>query len=78
MSIGDAASLPWTHGRFDFQLDEPHRFRYAYESDGTRASVKAITDLDCDGIEVTWLLSAEIDAQGNVTTNLFAPPPDTD
>ena len=41
----------------DFSIDEPHMFRYAYESDGKTFTAKAVGDLDCDGTEVTYTLT---------------------
>jgi hypothetical protein len=38
----------------DFQVDEPHRFRYSYESDGTTFTARAVGDLDCDASMITY------------------------
>ena len=61
----------------DFQIDEPARFRYTYESDGKTATATAIGDLDCDGTAITYTLSATA-PDGNPTVQLGEPPPDAD
>jgi len=39
----------------EFQIDEPHRFRYTYEStDGKSFTATAIGDLDCDNDQITY------------------------
>lgn len=56
----------------DFQIDEKHLFRYAYESDGTKATVLATGDLDCDGTAVTYRL--EMTSQdGAPVANIITP-----
>jgi Tfp pilus assembly protein PilE len=62
----------------DFSIDDPHFFRYSYESNGKTVTGTAVGDLDCDGIEVTWLLNGSVDAQGNPTLTITEPPPNTD
>lgn len=57
----------------DFSIDEPHLYRYAYESDGKTFTALAVADLDCDGDEATYKLTGTLDAQGNVKTSLDAP-----
>ena len=62
----------------DFSIEEPHRFRYGYESDGKTFTATAIGDLDCDGIEITYRLTGSFDAQGNPSTQLEEPARNTD
>ncbi|NVB80327.1 MAG: hypothetical protein HOV81_18180 [Kofleriaceae bacterium] len=61
----------------DFSIDEPHRFRYSYESDGKTFTATAVGDLDCDGNEVTYTLRGSSE-QGNPTTRLEDPAPNSD
>jgi hypothetical protein len=44
--------------KLDFSVDEPGYFQYSYESDGTKATVKAVGDLDCDMTTVEYVLEA--------------------
>ena len=60
------------------QIDDPHLFRYGYESDGKTFMVKAVGDLDCDGIEIAYVMTGTVDAQGNVSTTVVPPAPNTD
>ncbi len=62
----------------DFQIDDPHLFRYGYESNGKTFMVKAVGDLDCDGNEIAYVLTGVVDAQGNVSTTIVEPAPNTD
>jgi hypothetical protein len=59
--------------QLDMKIEEPHLHRYAYESDGKTFNAKAISDLDCDGIEVEWVLHGAADANGNVVTTIIPP-----
>ena len=71
----------WQHPTWqalDFQIDEPHLFRYAYESNGKTFMVRAVGDLDCDGTEIAYVMTGAADAQGEVSTEIVAPPPNTD
>jgi hypothetical protein len=71
----------WKHPiwqALDFQIDEPHLYRYGYESNGKTFMVRAVTDLDCDGIEVAYVMTGTADAKGNVTTTIVEPAPNTD
>lgn len=43
---------PWAE--LEFQIDDPHLFRYSYESDGKTFTAKAVGDLDCDENEITY------------------------
>jgi hypothetical protein len=46
----------------DFEMTEPHYFRYAYESgDGRTVKVRAIGDLDCDSIPGELVLDGRIE-----------------
>jgi type II secretory pathway pseudopilin PulG len=71
----------WKHPvwqAIDFSLDEPHLFRYSYESDGKTFTARAVGDLDCDDNEITYVLTGTIDAQGVVHTTLVEPQPGVD
>ncbi|MBA3457486.1 MAG: hypothetical protein H0T42_30675 [Deltaproteobacteria bacterium] len=61
----------------DFAMDEQHRFRYGYESDGKTARAYAIGDLDCDGVEITYRL--ELTGDGTTAkAAIFEPAPNSD
>lgn len=62
----------------DFSIDDPHRFRYAYESTGKTFTAKAVADLDCDGTEIQYTMVGTVDAQGEIQTTLVEPDPGTD
>ena len=65
-------SEPWK--TFDFQIDEPHLFRYSYEStDGKSFTATAVGDLDCSGKPVTYTLTGSVDASGNPSMNVTNP-----
>jgi hypothetical protein len=64
--------------QLDFQIDEPHLFRYAYESNGKTFVLRALGDLDCDGNEIAWVMTGAADPQGNVSTTIVEPAPNTD
>ncbi len=60
---------PWK--TLDFQIDEPHRYRYSYESaDGKTFTATAVGDLDCSGTFETFTLTGSLDAAGNPSVNL--------
>jgi len=61
----------------EFEIYDPHRFRYTYESDGKTATATAIGDLDCDGTAITYTLTATA-TDGNPTVQLNEPPADSD
>jgi hypothetical protein len=61
----------------DFSIEEPHRFRYTYESDGKTATATAIGDLDCDGTAITYTLSATA-PDGTPTVQITEPPANAD
>ena len=63
---------PWK--TLDFQIDEPGRYRYSYESaDGKTFTATAVGDLDCGGKPETFTLTGSLDAAGNPTVNLVKP-----
>lgn len=44
----------------DFEVTEPSFFQYSYDSsDGKTAVAKAVGDLDCDAVQVTYVLTCE-------------------
>jgi len=65
--------------QLEFTIDEPHFFRYSYEStDGKSFTAMAVGDLDCDKHEITYVLKGAADDKGNVQTSLSKPAPNTD
>ncbi len=56
----------------DFSVDDPHYFRYSYQGDGKTFVARAVGDLDCDGIEVTWEMRGEV-VDGTPTSTLVKP-----
>jgi hypothetical protein len=48
----------WT--QLYFQLDEPSRFQYSYQSDGKTARVTAVGDPTCAGTPITFTLDAKL------------------
>ena len=73
-----ASSLKqWDHPLWNalhVKMYEAHWFRYAYaSSDGKTAVAKAVGDLDCDGVAITFRLEIAITASGEVETALVAP-----
>ncbi len=63
--------------KLDFALTEPSFFQYGYHSDGKTFTAIAVGDLDCDGIAVTYTMTGTSD-NGNITTSVVAPPPNSD
>jgi type II secretory pathway pseudopilin PulG len=63
----------------DFQIDEPTLFQYSYSAsaDGQQFLAKAIGDLDCDGVFITYELAGTV-SNGAPTVTLTEPPPNTD
>jgi len=57
----------------DFGIDEPHRFQYAYESDGKTFTARAVGDLACDGSAVTYEIRGAIDGSGVATFSKRGP-----
>lgn len=71
----DWATVPWQS--LDFQLDEPHLFRYQLQSTPTRFVARAVGDLDCDGVEITYTLTGTV-SNGEPTFTLTKPAPNAD
>ena len=59
----------------EFSVDEPHLYRYSYESDGKTFTAKAMGDLDCDGTEAVWVMKGTAD-NGNPTITIEEPAPE--
>lgn len=59
----------------DFEIDAPTLFRYSYQSDGKTFIAKAVGDLDCDGIEITYELNGKIDPATNTPILTLTEPP---
>jgi hypothetical protein len=57
----------------DFQIDEPALFQYAFQGDGGSFTAKAIGDLDCDGVPITYELVGSV-VDGSPTVTLTEPP----
>jgi type IV pilus assembly protein PilA len=51
-----------------FSMDDPHYYRYSFLSQGTNIgstfTARAVGDLDCDGLESTFEMFGQINAQG--------------
>jgi len=67
-----AASPVWA--ALDFQIDEPTLFQYSYSAsaDGQRFVAKAVGDLDCDGVFITYELTGTV-SSGAPTVTLTEP-----
>jgi hypothetical protein len=61
-----------------FAIEDEHRFRYAYESDGKTFTVKAVGDLDCDATEITYVMIGDVGQDGEVRTKVTEPARNTD
>lgn len=61
----------------DFELDEPHYFRYAIEGTATTMHATAIGDLDCDGTAITYTLEMTA-PEGNPKMVVSEPPASSD
>lgn len=74
------AASDWTGAPWDelaFEQNRPFGFQYAYASvDGQTFEARAVGDLDCDGIAVTYLLRGRL-VDGAPTVELI-PPTDAD
>ena len=66
---------PWR--TLDFELTEPSLFRYHYASDGRTFTATATGDLDCDGVEIVYTLTGEVD-HDQPRVRLTEPPPSAD
>ena len=64
---------PWS--ALDFQIDEPHLYRYSYEgaADGKSFTATAVGDLDCSGKPQTFTMKGSLDETGNPKTELVEP-----
>lgn len=56
----------------DFQIDEPTRFQYTYQSDGKTVTATAVGDPDCDGKTITYTLKMSLE-NGNPTSQIDTP-----
>jgi Tfp pilus assembly protein PilE len=67
-----AANPVWA--ALDFQIDEPTLFQYSYSAtaDGQRFIAKAVGDLDCDGVFITYELTGTV-SNGSPTVTLTEP-----
>jgi type II secretory pathway pseudopilin PulG len=72
-----AASAVWK--ALDFEIAEPTLFQYAYRgtADGQSFHAKAVGDLDCDGISITYELEGTV-KNGVPMIVLTEPPPNAD
>ena len=72
-----AADPAWR--ALDFQIDEPTLFQYSYSasSDGQSFIARAVGDLDCDGVFITYELRGTA-TNGNPSVTLIEPPPNAD
>jgi hypothetical protein len=76
----DAGPTAWATGPWQalgFELTDPALFQYSYHSDGKTAEIRAVGDLDCDGISITYRLKANAH-DGQVSLDIQQPPPNTD
>lgn len=71
----DWSKGPW--GALQFMPSEPALFRFSYHSDGKKAEVDAVGDMDCDGIMITYRLKVDA-TSGTPQSRIEAPPPNTD
>ena len=63
----------------DFEISEPHLFRYSYtpSADGSSFTATAVGDLDCDGVTITYTLRGST-VNGTPKLELTEPPPNSD
>ena len=63
----------------DFEMTEPHFFRYSYtpSADGSSFTATAVGDLDCDGVAITYTLRGSA-VNGEPRVELVEPPPNSD
>lgn len=67
----DWASSPvWS--ALEFEIDEPNRFQYSYESDGKTFTATAVGDPDCHGKPVTYKVEGTLDS-GSVSLQFTDP-----
>lgn len=72
-----AANPTWR--ALDFEVDEPTLFQYSYSAsaDGQSFVAKAVGDLDCDGVFITYELTGSADG-GMPSVRLTEPSPNAD
>jgi hypothetical protein len=56
-----------------FSMDDPHYYRYEFQSDGDRFTARAIGDLDCDSNFATFRIYGQVDSQGIVDVESETP-----
>ena len=57
----------------EFQMDEPFRYQYSYESDGKAATITAVGDPDCSGKTETYTASVTVGSDGNPAVTISEP-----
>jgi hypothetical protein len=77
-----SSPTPWSTPAWralDFELTEPHFFRYSYlpSADGSSFTATAVGDLDCDGVTITYTLHGSA-VNGTPKVELTEPPPNSD
>jgi hypothetical protein len=77
VEIDDWVTPAWR--ALDFAMDREFYYQYSYQplSGGTEFVARAVGDLDCDGVTVTWELRGKI-VNGAPQVQLIAPPPNSD
>src|SRR5678816_948375 len=70
-----AWSGAWT--ALEFEIDEDTLFYYNYDGTATSYTAKAVGDLDCDGTEVTYVLTGTA-VNGQPASSLNEPPASAD
>ena len=71
-SVTDWQTPAWQ--ALDFEVSEPHLYRYGFKSTKDSLEATAVGDLDCDGQEATYRLHLTT-SNGNVMMVLEDPPP---
>jgi hypothetical protein len=59
----------------EFQMDEPFRYQYSYDSGGKSATITAVGDPDCGGKTETYTAAVTVGSDGNPAVTISAPPP---
>ena len=76
-SQGKCSTTEWATNpvwqALEFSIDEPHQYRYSYESDGKTVTALAIGDLDCDDKPATYKLEMSVGADGVATSSITPP-----
>jgi type II secretory pathway pseudopilin PulG len=72
-----AQSAVWR--ALDFMVDEPSLYQFSYTGadDGQAFVARAVGDLDCDGVSVTYELTGRV-VDGTPSVVLTPPPPNAD